>query len=176
MCQKLTTTSSVLLELDDPDNPSYFANIKNGEVYLEALRLRNLLELELLRNFEFREFSGFRVHCQELFNEPAPQDWKKRVHGTKINMANIGFYKGDFVLWGQMMSHGNKSFYRPYIILVGLASPRQVVALQAKWKEVVNSILEMLRLHVQDYEKFANSEDELYVLKTQLQQILKELR
>ena len=177
MCQKHATTTNILLELDDPDKPpeSNFAYLdKNGKAYFMASKLRDILQLDLLGNFELRQsicIRDIRVLCQECFGK-APQDWKKRVHGSKLDISRIGFHEGAFVIWGE--AHGEGS-YQPYIFLAGLVSPTQIEALRAK-EGVVQRILEMLRLFVRDCEKFDNSEDEFDELKNELEDILTDLK
>ena len=163
-----------VIKLDEPKSPeSDFAYLdKDGEVYLTASKLRDFLELELLRNFQLRSFFGIRVEYYS-HNGKASPDWRQHVHGSEIDMACVRFYKGNFVLWGDIVNLGKRS-YRPYIILAGLASSTQTKALQVKG-EVLN-ILEMLRLYVQDYEKFVNSENELDELKDRLEDVLTNLK
>ena len=163
-----------VIKLDEPKSPdSDFAYLdKDGEVYLTASGLRDFLELGLLKNFQLRSFFGIRVQYYSHNGEASP-DWRQHVHGSEIDMAKVGFHKRNFVLWGDIVDLGKRS-YRPYIILAGLDSSTQTEALQAKG-EVLN-ILEMLRLYVQDNKKFVNSETERCELKDRLEEILTDLK
>ena len=167
-----TGTPSFLLEFDtlsglSESNIDYLK--ENGDA-ITARRLSDLLKFELLRNFQIRPMVRLRVKCREYFGE-APSDWKRRVHGSKIKLDNVGVYKSDFVLWGEMRRY-KKGFYRPYIVLAGFASPTQMGVLRATGVHL--DILKMLRLFVLDFDAFADSEVSFEDLKTTLNDIAKD--
>ena len=139
-----------------------------------ASRLKDLLEFRLLKNFELCncQFSEIRVQCQGFFEKKAPQDWKQRVHGAEIDMAHVGLHMGHFVIWGNLTEHGNRCYCQPYIILAGLASLTQLKALHAG---VVTRIFKMLKLYVQNYDEFVNS-DKFDELQNELEDILTGLK
>ena len=87
--------------------------------------------------------------------------WKQRVHGSEVEMTNIGIYKSNLVIWGELEYYENAGFYRPYIVLASFVSLIQTRILQSMG--AVECILDTLKLYIRDYKAFVESKvsDEL---------------
>ena len=170
MDQEFATTTSVSLEIENVLELSKFGLLqRKGQAFSLAWELANILQLELLRNFDFCQFTDITVRFITKFGQ-APPDWKQRVNGSKINMTNLGFFEGNFVIWGEVQKHKEYEF-QPFILLACLTFWKEGKALQVKGE--IPNILEMLKLYIRN-DEYRHS-DKFYELKDRLDEILPDL-
>ena len=141
-----------------PQPQNKFSCLEDGNTLTLAWQLRGLL-VEMFGNHQLlmtpKVCVHFMVVCDDTSHPAAevlPSYWKQEVNGLRIHMAEMGIYKGSFVIWGPILGFGEIGIYQPYIILAGLGGSVSMKTLLEK--KLLGEILGFLRIWVVDPEAF----------------------